>query len=122
MITGRPDADVSALLFRIGFGEEVPEIPVELLEEGKDFLRKCFIRDPTKRWTAEMLLNHPFVHDVTVTCQIMNNHHRLQEVHSSFLIGVRLNHRHCCVVIKNKQINGIVQFLLLLCQMIEFDN
>ena len=27
----------------------------------KDFLGKCFVRDPRKRWTAEMLLNQPFV-------------------------------------------------------------
>ncbi|KAK7839689.1 hypothetical protein CFP56_017575 [Quercus suber] len=30
-------------------------------EHGKDFLRKCFVRDPRKRWTAEMLLNHHFI-------------------------------------------------------------
>ncbi|CAH8382273.1 unnamed protein product [Eruca vesicaria subsp. sativa] len=41
--------------------EELPKIPEELSEEGKDFLRKCFVRNPEKRWTAEMLLNHPFV-------------------------------------------------------------
>ncbi|OVA01142.1 Protein kinase domain [Macleaya cordata] len=67
MITGksawncRANADVSNLLFRIGFTEESPEIPGELSEEGKDFLRKCLVRDPKKRWTAEMLLNHPFI-------------------------------------------------------------
>jgi serine/threonine protein kinase len=26
-----------------------------------DFLDKCFKRDPKRRWTAEELLNHPFV-------------------------------------------------------------
>ncbi|KAK9284315.1 hypothetical protein L1049_023486 [Liquidambar formosana] len=57
----RPESDVSALLFRIGVGEELPEIPVELSEEGKDFLGKCFVKDPKQRWTAEMLLDHPFV-------------------------------------------------------------
>ncbi|KAL2499677.1 mitogen-activated protein kinase kinase kinase 19 [Abeliophyllum distichum] len=31
--------------------------------EGKDFLEKCFVKDPSKRWTADMLLNHPFVAD-----------------------------------------------------------
>ncbi|XP_043714768.1 mitogen-activated protein kinase kinase kinase 20-like [Telopea speciosissima] len=67
MVMGRPawnrraDTDISALLFRIGFGEELPEIPEEMSEQGKDFLRKCFVKDPSKRWTAEMLLNHPFV-------------------------------------------------------------
>lgn len=68
MITGKPawrsvcDAtDINSLLFRIGFGDELPEIPRELSEEGKDFLQKCLVRDPAKRWTAEMLLQHPFV-------------------------------------------------------------
>ncbi|XP_057723995.1 mitogen-activated protein kinase kinase kinase 20-like [Arachis stenosperma] len=27
-----------------------------------DFLKKCFMKDPTKRWTAEMLLDHPFLY------------------------------------------------------------
>ncbi|KAL2227264.1 UNVERIFIED_CONTAM: Mitogen-activated protein kinase kinase kinase 20 [Sesamum indicum] len=36
-------------------GEEVPEIPRSLSEEMRDFLGKCFVKDPSKRWTAEML-------------------------------------------------------------------
>ncbi|KAA8531689.1 hypothetical protein F0562_006594 [Nyssa sinensis] len=58
-----PESGVGALFLRIGVGEEVPEIPGKLSEEGKDFLGKCFLKDPRKRWTAEMLLNHPFVAD-----------------------------------------------------------
>lgn len=50
-----------SFLLRIGVGEELPRVPEELSEEGKDFLSKCFVKDPEKRWTAEMLLNHPFV-------------------------------------------------------------
>lgn len=64
MATGEPAwncSNVAALLMRIGVGEEVPEIPGKLSPEGKDFLEKCFLKDPRKRWTAEMLLNHPFV-------------------------------------------------------------
>ncbi|KAI3922254.1 hypothetical protein MKX01_005943 [Papaver californicum] len=64
MITRKPAwrcSDLINLLYRIGFTEQVPEIPSEISEEGKDFLRKCFIKDPTKRWTAEMLLRHPFI-------------------------------------------------------------
>ncbi|CAL5372942.1 unnamed protein product [Camellia sinensis] len=69
MVAGTPpwrcsaEGNVCGLLMRIGFGEEVPEIPGKLSEEGKDFLGKCFVKDPRKRWTAEMLLNHPFVVD-----------------------------------------------------------
>lgn len=64
MVTGLPAwtcADVSSLLMRIGVGAELPEIPGSLSDAGKDFLRRCFVKDPSKRWTAEMLLNHPFV-------------------------------------------------------------
>ncbi|KFK28386.1 hypothetical protein AALP_AA8G508200 [Arabis alpina] len=50
-----------SLLIRIGVSEELPMIPEELSEQGRDFLLKCFVKDPKKRWTVEMLLNHPFV-------------------------------------------------------------
>ncbi|KAL1564147.1 mitogen-activated protein kinase kinase kinase 20-like [Salvia divinorum] len=64
MASGSPAwscSDIAALLMRIGVGEEVPEIPGGLSAEGRDFLDKCFVKDPRGRWTAEMLLNHPFV-------------------------------------------------------------
>lgn len=70
MVSGRPawrcssGADVTALLFRIGAGNESPEIPAEISEEGRDFLIRCFARDPRERWTAEMLLGHAFVADL----------------------------------------------------------
>ncbi|XP_050369623.1 mitogen-activated protein kinase kinase kinase 20-like [Argentina anserina] len=66
MVTGKPVWDHSPgsnmcnLLMRIG-GDESPGIPEELSEEGRDFLGKCFLKDQRKRWTAEMLLEHPFV-------------------------------------------------------------
>ncbi|XP_057422259.1 mitogen-activated protein kinase kinase kinase 20-like [Lotus japonicus] len=67
MVSGKPawnvekDSSMWSLLLRIGAGEESPEIPEEVSEEGRDFLEKCFVKDPRKRWTAEMLLKHPFV-------------------------------------------------------------
>ncbi|KAJ0040523.1 hypothetical protein Pint_28035 [Pistacia integerrima] len=67
MMTGKPawnlkdGANVFGLLIRIGVGDELPIIPGELSDEGKDFLIKCFVKDPKQRWTADMLLNHPFV-------------------------------------------------------------
>ncbi|KAL3813624.1 hypothetical protein ACJIZ3_014892 [Penstemon smallii] len=66
MVTGTPAwrcaDDVAELLMRIGVGDELPEIPSDLSEEGKDFIRCCFVKDPIKRWTAEMLLDHPFIY------------------------------------------------------------
>ena len=32
-----------------------------LSEKGLDFLAKCFVHDPRKRWTAEMLEDHTFI-------------------------------------------------------------
>ncbi|MED6131771.1 hypothetical protein PIB30_012779 [Stylosanthes scabra] len=67
MVTGKPawnvakDSSIWSLLLRIGTGEEVPAIPDGISKEGKDFLDKCFVKDPKKRWTAQMLLNHPFL-------------------------------------------------------------
>ncbi|XP_020576038.1 mitogen-activated protein kinase kinase kinase 3-like [Phalaenopsis equestris] len=55
------DHGIQHLLFRIAFSDELPEIPLEMSEEGKDFLRCCFQKDPKDRWTAEMLLMHQFV-------------------------------------------------------------
>ncbi|MCE3216474.1 hypothetical protein HAX54_006648 [Datura stramonium] len=66
MATGTPVwrcSDITKLLITIGMGDKLPEIPDKLSEEGKDFLEKCFVKDPRKRWTAEMLLKHPFVAD-----------------------------------------------------------
>ena len=54
-------SNVWMLLMRIAGDEEIPDIPDELSEEGRDFLSKCFVKDPRKRWTAQMLLSHPFV-------------------------------------------------------------
>ncbi|CAJ2635399.1 unnamed protein product [Trifolium pratense] len=81
MVTGKPawnlekDSNMWSLLLRIGAGEESPVMPEELSKEGKDFVQKCFVNDPRKRWTAEMLLNHPFIEEVkTVNESSPRNH------------------------------------------------
>ncbi|XP_021897626.1 mitogen-activated protein kinase kinase kinase 18 [Carica papaya] len=67
MVTSKPAwkcedrTNIMALLIRIGVGDELPSIPDELSEEGKDFLGKCFVKDPKKRCSAQILLSHPFV-------------------------------------------------------------
>ncbi|CAF2121605.1 BnaA03g11580D [Brassica napus] len=55
--------DVVAAIYKIGFTGESPEVPEVLSEKGKDFLRKCLVRDPKQRWTAEELLQHPFLEE-----------------------------------------------------------
>ncbi|KAL6507426.1 hypothetical protein OROGR_023621 [Orobanche gracilis] len=78
MLTGStawPYTDVAGLLMKIGAGDELPEIPEYLSEKAKFFLEKCFVKDPSKRWTAEMLLDHPFIHeqDYEGECTIVEN-------------------------------------------------
>ncbi|KAJ1419136.1 Serine/threonine-protein kinase, active site [Sesbania bispinosa] len=73
MVTGKPawnvrsGSNIWSLFMRIWLGDELPLIPDELSKEGKDFLEKCFVKDSKKRWSAEMLLKHPFVADDTVS-------------------------------------------------------
>ena len=49
------------LLSMIGSAHESPAIPSNISEEGKDFLRCCFARNPARRSTASELLNNKYV-------------------------------------------------------------
>ncbi|OMO83712.1 hypothetical protein CCACVL1_11258 [Corchorus capsularis] len=59
---GQGDLDLRNELLR----GEIPDIPENMSSLGKDFLMKCFIRDPDKRGTARMLLQHPFLQSETI--------------------------------------------------------
>ncbi|KAL3636563.1 hypothetical protein CASFOL_018862 [Castilleja foliolosa] len=64
MLTGKspwPMCDKKDLLFKIGSSTQIPEIPKKISKEAKDFLSKCFVKDPTVRSKADTLLHHPFV-------------------------------------------------------------
>ncbi|KAK1588659.1 hypothetical protein Q3G72_025601 [Acer saccharum] len=43
------------------FVMQQPNIPEYMSDLGKDFLTRCFARNPRERWTAEMLLSHPYL-------------------------------------------------------------
>jgi serine/threonine protein kinase len=63
MISERPAWDCTGGMddLVIQIATESPNIPETMSKIGKDFLRRCFAWDPTERWTAEMLLRHPFL-------------------------------------------------------------
>ncbi|CAA7396713.1 unnamed protein product [Spirodela intermedia] len=52
-----------AAIFKIGNSKDIPEFPSHFSEEGKDFLKLCFQRDPSARPAASQLLEHAFVRD-----------------------------------------------------------
>ncbi|KAG0486197.1 hypothetical protein HPP92_008292 [Vanilla planifolia] len=54
-----------AAMFKIGNSKELPTIPDHLSDEGKDFVRQCLQREPSKRPTATELLQHPFIRNAT---------------------------------------------------------
>nr|CAD1839194.1 unnamed protein product [Ananas comosus var. bracteatus] len=83
---GAPWPDLSdpiAALHHIAFSSDVPEFPRWMSEEGKDFLSRCLRRDPEERWTAEQLLQHPFVASPSIRCG--GNDHCLWESPKSTL-------------------------------------
>ena len=48
-------------LFRQITTEPVPQIPAKWSAEFRDFVDKCLIKDPKKRWTIDQLLAHDFL-------------------------------------------------------------
>ncbi|XLR20186.1 hypothetical protein S83_048098 [Arachis hypogaea] len=67
MLTGLPAWGESSLLteelrYLIEHHELSPKKPQGISFFYHDFLEKCFTKDPCKRWTADMLLDHPFLY------------------------------------------------------------
>ncbi|XP_058771851.1 uncharacterized protein LOC131645200 [Vicia villosa] len=78
MATGRPPwvhddlvsiSNPMSAMFKIVCGDAIPQFPSHFSQEGFDFLRRCLVRDPSKRSTAKDLLNHPFLVANTLTYQ-----------------------------------------------------
>ncbi|XP_065874834.1 mitogen-activated protein kinase kinase kinase 20-like [Euphorbia lathyris] len=67
MLTGqnvwnlKPNMETDEIFGKIKNRYEMPKIPTHISKEGKDFLKRCLVRNPKFRFTAEMLLCHPFV-------------------------------------------------------------
>ncbi|KAF2293941.1 hypothetical protein P3X46_013358 [Hevea brasiliensis] len=50
-----------AAVLKIACSDEKPRSPTHFSEEGLDFLTRCLERNPEMRWSAEELLDHPFI-------------------------------------------------------------
>lgn len=88
MLTGKApwklgkEAAAKDVLMMIGCSKEIPAIPTgkKISEEAKDFLRRCFVKDPTARWKAASLLDHPFL---KVDDDHRHRHHHHHHLHLS---------------------------------------
>ncbi|CAK9310175.1 unnamed protein product [Citrullus colocynthis] len=54
---------VGQLVKRVVNQMDLPDIPEELSREGRDFLSKCLEQKSEQRWTANMLLKHPYLQE-----------------------------------------------------------
>lgn len=70
MATGSPPwsekRDSHTIMFNIVTSSGPPSLPKQLSSCGRDFLRRCFERNPAKRATSSELLRHPFLKDVRI--------------------------------------------------------
>ncbi|KAG5597897.1 hypothetical protein H5410_039129 [Solanum commersonii] len=56
--------DPVSALFRIGYSGDLPQFPNNLSIDAREFLGKCLMKCPNERWTANQLLQHPFLQSV----------------------------------------------------------
>ena len=66
MATGRPPwsgafTDQVSALFTIAASDEMPGMPADFSDDGKDFLAQCFKRNPKERPNATKLLQHAWL-------------------------------------------------------------
>ncbi|KZV47134.1 hypothetical protein F511_30952 [Dorcoceras hygrometricum] len=82
------------VMMTIGCSDQIPNIPSskKISKDAVDFLKKCFVKDPRSRCSADMLLDHPFVRtrDAPLTGKC-SSHSRRHHHHHHHLTS-RLSH------------------------------
>ncbi|KAJ9697081.1 hypothetical protein PVL29_009027 [Vitis rotundifolia] len=86
-------SDMRDLLRRIAYSPELPEFPSNISAQGRHFLESCLHRDIDERWSALMLLRHPFLSEdgqrsVTVSNLLMEegrSEHQVSSFEGPFL-------------------------------------
>eukprot|EP00759_Apiculatamorpha_spiralis_P014051 PhF_6_TR20806/c0_g1_i1/m.29891 len=76
MLTGKPpfvDMAPAAAFMKIGQVHTEMPVPQHLSSKCRQFLLRCFVRDPLCRATAMELLKHPWIHEAT-TAAITTHH------------------------------------------------
>ncbi|KAL6539082.1 hypothetical protein OROGR_011731 [Orobanche gracilis] len=102
MLTGKPPwaGEKEEILKKIGPDRELPEIPIGISKEARDFLKGCFVRRSMFRLTAEMLLNHPFIEDLDDKEEGVEEDEDLNEIESILLVsgsdGSEFSYNSCC--------------------------
>ncbi|CAJ1967802.1 unnamed protein product [Sphenostylis stenocarpa] len=76
MITGFPAwrnvQTKEELMWKLGYLQEAPTTPYGLSWDCANFLSKCFVKDYRLRWSASMLLHHPFIQKQYHTSPLYN--------------------------------------------------
>lgn len=60
------DVNPITILRKIGYSDDLPRFPTGLSDEGVDFLGKCLRRNKSERFTADELLRHPFISEISL--------------------------------------------------------
>ncbi|KZV47259.1 mitogen-activated protein kinase kinase kinase 2-like [Dorcoceras hygrometricum] len=82
------------VMMTIGCSDQIPNIPStkKISKDAVDFLKKCFVKDPRSRCSADMLLDHPFVRTrdapLTGKCSSHSHHHHHHHLKSRLSHGI----------------------------------